>query len=131
MCNAPDFANRPMNKLIIEKLSELMKIHTFYNDLERKRTLIKAVSKIKYYPRDISNEDQLRKVKLGAKTKQKIREIITTGDLKRIHQIRSTEKSKALDQLTKVWGLGPGKANKLYDDYHIKGVEDLRKLIAK
>ena len=63
---------------------------------------------------------------IGKGIKDKIEEFMREGTIKRFEFINNDEKTKALEVLEGVWGLGPRGADKLYKQ-GIKTIEDLRK----
>lgn len=58
--------------------------------------------------------------------KDKITEIINTGELARLKRYSVKEENNVCQELEKVWGIGSTKAKELYD-MGIKTVEDLKK----
>ena len=98
--------------------------------MARRMVLIKAISAIKNHPVDVSNVEEIKKVRrLGKRTRDKIQEIILTGGLQKLKDLSSKERTKVLEDLTHIWGVGPTMANKLYDEYNIKSIQDLRNRI--
>ena len=87
---------------------------------------MKAVSAMKGLTKDIESADDLKEVRgIGPKIRDKIKEILDTGVLKKLDKLQASEKNVALAELTKVWGLGPAKATELYDHYGMKSVKNL------
>ncbi len=65
---------------------------------------------------------------IGKAIEKKIREIISSGTLKKLEVLRH-KYPPGLMELTKLPGIGPKKALQLYREFNIKGPEDLLKFI--
>jgi DNA polymerase/3'-5' exonuclease PolX len=104
--------------LLDKKASEI-----YYKLLNIKR----VIDVIQKYKNEI-NEDELTNIKkiknIGPKTIDRFKEILKTGKLSEIQILES--KQKAVDELTKIYGIGPKKAIELYKK-NIKTIEDLLK----
>jgi len=67
---------------------------------------------------------------VGQKIAKKIDEIISTGKLVKLENIRQDDSSVAINLLTRVSGIGPTKARELYEE-GILSIEDLKKNLDK
>lgn len=63
---------------------------------------------------------------IGKQMKAKVKEILETGKLLRAEYMFKDEKIQIVDQLSKIWGIGPSTAVKLYQQ-GIRSVDDLKK----
>src|SRR5690606_27574264 len=63
---------------------------------------------------------------MGAKTVAKIREIVTTGRLKRVDDALADPRMRTMAQFLGVHGAGPSTARRWYDELHITSMEQLR-----
>lgn len=63
---------------------------------------------------------------IGDKISKKIDEFLETGKLRKLEKIRDDEGSQTITLLSRVTGIGPAAAKKLYDD-GIRTLDDLRK----
>ncbi|PIK61857.1 putative DNA polymerase beta [Apostichopus japonicus] len=87
----------------------------------------KAASVIAKYPTKITTGDEAKKLDgVGDKISKKIDEFLQTGKLQKLEKIRKDDTSESINLLTRVSGIGPAAARKLFDD-GIKSIEDLRK----
>ncbi|KAK8769085.1 DNA polymerase beta-like [Amblyomma americanum] len=62
---------------------------------------------------------------IGAKISQKIAEFLRTGKVSKLEKVRSDESTSAIQELTRVSGIGPAHAKSLYDR-GIRSVDELR-----
>ena len=80
------------------------------------RTFQKAISIIKSLKTDIKSGNDLKEVKgIGAKTVQKIDEILKTGTLASLTDFEMNNTLGDQDNLTRITGIGPVKAKSLID----------------
>jgi DNA polymerase (family X) len=74
----------------------------------------------------IEGEAQLPKIPtIGEHIAQKIKEIITTGKLSKLEDLKRSFPSHLLDILN-IKGIGPRRAKTLYENLHINSLDDLR-----
>ena len=114
-----------MNSSIIDCFQKL--IHKTSNDLKSSKSMSlkfklssyrKTLALVKSLKFEITHTDQIKDIKgVGKTTIEKINEILETGTLKQIESLNETMliKSKDLADLQKITGIGPAKAQKLYD----------------
>lgn len=87
----------------------------------------KAAGAIAKHPTAITSGEEAKKLEgVGAKIAQKIDEFIKTGKLQKLEKIRADDTNMAINELTRVTGIGPANAQKLVAD-GITSIEDLRK----
>lgn len=87
----------------------------------------KAASIIAKYPSKIASGDEAKKLDgVGDKIAKKIDEFLQTGKLEKLEKIRKDDTTEAINLMTRISGIGPAAARKLFDD-GIKSIEDLRK----
>ncbi|KAK7506743.1 hypothetical protein BaRGS_00002218 [Batillaria attramentaria] len=87
----------------------------------------KAAGVIAKHPTPITSGDEAKKLEgVGAKIAKKIDEFIKTGKLEKLEKIRADDTNMAINELTKVTGIGPANAQKLVAE-GITSIEDLRK----
>jgi DNA polymerase beta len=75
-------------------------------------------------------EDLNEKIKIGKKIGDKVKELYETGKILEVEQIKSLEnfndnRQKVIEDFIRIWDLGVSKAQKLYDDYGIKSLNEL------
>jgi DNA polymerase beta len=116
-----------MNSKIIETFQQL--VHKTSNELKTTKNgalrfkissynkTIKIIDSLTF---EISSGDQLKDIKgIGKTTIEKINEIINTGTLSQVQGLEKTilSRSKEIVKLQKITGIGPVKAEKLFDQH--------------
>lgn len=87
----------------------------------------KAAAVIAKHPTKINSGAEAQKLEgVGVKIAKKIDEFIATGKLEKLEKIRANSTNTAINELTKVTGIGPAAAQKLVQE-GITSIEDLRK----
>jgi len=85
----------------------------------------KAAGVLSKLPERIKSGAEAKKLEgIGAKIAEKIDEYIATGKLRKLDKIRNPE-SNAINELTRVAGIGPAKARELVDA-GFNSIQDLR-----
>ncbi|CAK56728.1 unnamed protein product (macronuclear) [Paramecium tetraurelia] len=126
ICDAGS-AQKCYNNQIIEELEKLLKIYTNEKDKGRCIAYRKAIGYIKSLTFPIRSSEDLKEMPtIGEKIKNKIIEIIQTGQLVKVQKLQGQEKNVAITQLSRVWGIGPTTAATFYFK-GIKTLDDLRK----
>lgn len=119
------------NALIIANLQVLLKTaqsSTETKDRFRARAYRNAIKAIKDCGHQIeSGKDAQQLNGVGKQIASKIQEIIDTGKLKQVDDLggEQLEKTKILGQFTGVWGVGPVKAQELWD-MGARSIEDIK-----
>ena len=118
----PSTPNMRRNEQFVEALSELAEIMTRKGEPFRAKAYKSAAEAIIQHPEDITDTNQLDKLKHVGKTiLSKLHELQTTGKI----QLLERERSDPLNQLTRVYGIGPKKAQEFVNG-GIRTIEDLR-----
>jgi DNA polymerase (family 10) len=99
----------------------------------RVRAYRNAARNIEGYPRRInemvSNDEDLEDISgVGEDLTEKIQEIVNTGELKFLHEVRSRT-PQSLVKLLDISGLGPKRVQKLYQELGITSIKSLRAAI--
>ena len=77
-------------------------------------------------PERIKSGAEAKKLEgIGTKISEKIDEFIATGKLRKLDKIRNEPESNAINELTRVAGIGPAKARELVDAGY-SSIQDLR-----
>jgi len=115
------------NKDIVDMLVELADYErNVTRALHKSNAYRKAAAALSKHPVAVANGEEARKLPgVGDKIGKKIDELLQTGKLKKLENIRNDDTSTALKFLTRVSGIGPAHAKKLYDD-GIRTLSDLR-----
>eukprot|EP01133_Synstelium_polycarpum_P006382 gene6382-7394_t len=88
----------------------------------------KAVQSIKAHPTAIKSGKEAKMLDgVGAKIALKVDEILGSGKLKKLDKLRANSVLVAVNEVSKVSGIGPAKAKELIDQ-GIKTIEDLKKV---
>jgi DNA polymerase/3'-5' exonuclease PolX len=94
------------------------KLHKYYeaqNDKGRAHGYRRALQTLRSYDKPLYSADQLEGVHgIGEGIIKKIREFMEEGTIRRFEFIERDEKTKVMDLLEGVWGMGPRGAEKLY-----------------
>lgn len=117
--------------VIIKNLEELSKIRGAVGNYFRQRSYNKVVKQLKELDYPINEFSDLKYVKgIGKSIKLKIEEIIETGTLKQLKELKKTEgkKTKALSELQSVMGIGPTMSKRLYKN-GITTISQLKKAV--
>lgn len=126
------------NDELIRNLEILKEICTKKRDVWRERAYVSAIASLKAYPKKIRSISELRKHKLpgvGEKTLQKIDEFLELGYIPEAREAEDEikfleeeegDEEKILKLFRKVWGIGPKKAQDLYEMGY-KTIKELRK----
>lgn len=103
-----------------------MKIYATERDIGRKMAYMKAASVIRGLDKEIESERDVENLRgIGDKIAKKIKELLETGKINKLETLQNSEKNIARGKLSEVWGIGPSKANELYN-MGIKTIEELR-----
>lgn len=87
----------------------------------------KAAGVLAKHPTKITSGNEAKKLDgIGEKIAKKIQEFIDTGSLQKLEKIRANDTNVAINELTKVTGIGPAAAQKLVQE-GIMSIDDLRK----
>ncbi|XP_070545125.1 DNA polymerase beta-like [Ptychodera flava] len=87
----------------------------------------KAASVLSKHPTRITSGKEARKLDgIGDKIAKKIDEFIATGKLQKLEKIKADDTSVAINNLTRVTGIGPAAARKLVVEDGIKTIEELK-----
>jgi DNA polymerase/3'-5' exonuclease PolX len=114
------------NQDLIDQLLRLKEVYRASGDKWREYAYNKALSQIKKLTRRIETADDVRSLPgVGGSILSKIEEILATGRSAKLEYLENTPEIAALETLTKVWGIGPSTARKLFQQ-GATGVESLR-----
>jgi DNA polymerase beta len=127
---APD-GGKP-NSDIADILTELANFEkNVSRNIHKYNAYRKAASVLAKHPDRISSGAEAKKLDgIGQKIAEKIDEILSTGQLKKLEKIRADDSNIAINFLTQVTGIGPAAAKKLADD-GITTLDDLKKNMDK
>jgi DNA polymerase/3'-5' exonuclease PolX len=135
-----------MNKIIIEQFKLLLKqIKLDIDNSSGKKQMIQmyrlksistALKVIEKYNKEIKTNDDLDKLSdikgIGKGTIKRIQEILKTGKLSEIKISSLDEKYlKYIEELEEIFGIGRKTAYKLFKEYDIKSIDDLKKKVNK
>lgn len=125
------------NKKLIEQFSTLRKYFQEKGDKGRAIAYSKAIVALRSIDEPITSVKQLKGIRgIGPKVTEKVQEFLTKGIVgvseKAKKEMKSEEKPKTkkdlvLEQFETIWGIGPVKAKKLYEDENIHSLKQLEK----
>ena len=111
---------------ILDALDKLRQKELANKEPFKARAYANVIKSLKAYESPINKIDDIKDIKgVGAKIYEKIKEIIDTGELKQLEKY--TADIEAINELTKVHGIGPTKANDLVKEHGITTIEELKK----
>lgn len=114
--------NTRKNEQFVEALSELAEIMMRKGEPFRAKAYKSAAETIMQHTESITNPDELKSLKhIGKTILAKLHELQTTGKIQALER----ERSDPLNQLTRVYGIGPKKAQEFVNDGMLT-IEDLR-----
>lgn len=91
----------------------MKEIYENTNDVGRSIAYWKAVTFIKGLNKWIETEEDIKSLPhIGEKIREKIKEILVSGELQKVKTLKDDTKIKALETLSKVHGIGPKTALK-------------------
>ena len=98
-------------------------------DKGRKIAYSRAIAAIKALEKDLETEEDVDQIKkerhIGDKISAKIKELLKTGHIRKLEELKNTDRNIGLEELTRVWGIGSAKAKELYDQ-GLTTVDELR-----
>ncbi|EMD34974.1 hypothetical protein CERSUDRAFT_157745 [Gelatoporia subvermispora B] len=110
--------DRCANQDVVEKLEQLMELHRTKSSMEdhwRVYSYGKAIRALRQHPRRITSYEQARGIDgVGDKTAQKIMEIISTGELRRL-DFEKTDDAETITLFQGIYGVGLNTARKWYN----------------
>uniref|UniRef100_A0A6C0ELQ2 DNA-directed DNA polymerase n=1 Tax=viral metagenome TaxID=1070528 RepID=A0A6C0ELQ2_9ZZZZ len=124
-----------MNKELIDQFRILQSYFRAEGDKGRTIAYGKAISALRLIDKEITNVSQLKGIRgIGPKVTAKVKEYLDTGSIEAVEKAKKeikkekklSAKDKILLEFQKVWGIGPSKANSLYDQ-GMRSINDLRK----
>lgn len=110
---------------IIHHLEALRRRDFAGNDKWKVRAYDKVLKQLRAASTPITSMDDISGYTgIGEKIRKKIEEILETGDLQQTHDL--AEEVEAVDNLSKVFGIGPIRARELFLQHGVKTVDELR-----
>jgi DNA polymerase/3'-5' exonuclease PolX len=111
---------------ILEALDKLRKQEIVSKDKWRALAYSKAIKALEDIE-EIKTIDDIKDIKnIGKGILSKIEEIIETGKLVRLNDYNADHHIAFMDELTKIYGIGPAKAKDLIEKHEIKSIQDLK-----
>lgn len=124
-----------MNKDLIDEFVALQNYYRTQDDKGRTIAYGKAIAALRMIDVKITNVNQVKGIRgIGPKVIAKVKEYLDRGKISAAEtakkelqkEKRLSQKESILKELETVWGIGPSKAQKLYDE-GVKSIKDLRK----
>ncbi len=116
---------------IIDSLDIMRKRDVAEKQTFKARAYQKVITQLKQHSDPITSFEDVKNVEgIGEKIREKIKEIIETGQLQSAERIKQSYNITALDAFQNIYGVGATKANELVSQGY-NTIEDLRKAIKK
>jgi len=116
-------------KKIIDILQEVSYLYKILGDTYRSNAYKNAVRTIETIKEPIRKPEQLKgKKRIGARIYKKIEEIIDTGDLKKLKELRRHPHIKLITDLKRLVGFSSRNIDALLNTYKINKISDIRKI---
>jgi DNA polymerase/3'-5' exonuclease PolX len=110
---------------ILEVLEKLRQKEVANKEPFKVRAYANVIKNLKADENPITNIDDIKDIKgIGKKIHEKIKELLDTGDLKQLEKY--DDRVKTINELMTVHGIGPAKANELFDKHNISSIKDLK-----
>lgn len=124
-----------MNKDIIDNLKILQDYYKKTENQWRVRAYTQAIFAINKYPNKINTRSEAFKIKgIGKSIADKIEEFLKYGKIEKVEEVRKelgeierkrTSQEQIISSFEKIWGVGPKKAEELYDK-GFRSISDLK-----
>jgi DNA polymerase/3'-5' exonuclease PolX len=115
---------------IIKKLGEYKSIYTNSKEYFKKRAIDKAMSELAKHPAPLQTAADVDTVQgLGKKSGEKVKELLSTGEAKRIKEMAGNERLQAIQSLTDIWGVGEATAQSWYRNYDITNPSQVKECV--
>jgi DNA polymerase/3'-5' exonuclease PolX len=121
---------------IIKIFEEILKFHQTLGKKGNIQTQFrissyeKILKKLKSYSKPIYQVSNINEIEgIGKGTKEKVDEIIKTGKLKMLEDIKKNPEYKAIYEMQTIWGVGVEKAQEIVLEKKIYSISDLKKAI--
>ena len=112
---------------IVGELKSLMSLYQSAGDRGRVMAYGKAISTIKNHKGPITSAEQIKGLAgIGDGIYRKVHEYLNKGKISKLSELKQDKKLAVLDELTKIWGVGPIAAQALYQR-GIRTIEELWK----
>lgn len=116
-------------KKLIDILQEVSYLYKILGDTFRSNAYRNAVRTIEAIKEPITRPEQLKHKKgIGARIYKKIVEIIDTGKLKKLKELRRHPHIKLITDLKRLVGFSPRNIDELINKYKIKKIGDIKKI---
>ncbi|EFA74984.1 hypothetical protein PPL_12018 [Heterostelium album PN500] len=116
------------NQLICDILNEVSIFEKNKGATHKYNAYRKAIQSIRVHPKKLSSGSESQKLDgVGAKIAKKVQEILDTGKLAKLIKLQSDEKLVAINNISRVSGIGPAIAKKLVEE-GVTSIEKLRKI---
>lgn len=111
--------------IIIKELSVMREKEQAMNERWKVRAYDKVLKQLKASKDPVRTFEDLKDVTgIGAKLADKVKEILSTGHLEQARHI--AEEVGMINDLSRIYGIGPIRAKELVEKHNIKSIEDLK-----
>ncbi|CAG9313653.1 unnamed protein product [Blepharisma stoltei] len=115
------------NENLVSELNKLKKYYESSGDRGRAIAYNKIIRILKMLPYKVTDASQLENIKgIGDKTLRKIDKILKNGYLQRTKKLQQDTHVKSLGELENIFGIGPRKAEELYEK-GLRTIDDIKR----
>lgn len=112
---------------LIDSLDKLRKKEFANKETWKARAYSIVIKELKNLEGPVYTYDDVKGVKgIGKSMESKIKELLETGSMSQLADYNANGHLKIMDELLKVYGIGPSKAKELVEKNDVKSVEDLK-----
>lgn len=122
-----DYRERILNELQVMEQKEKQDRNVF-----KARAYGKVIGQLRSLERPIRGMDDLQGIQgIGDRIREKITEILRTGHLAAADVVREKSGFGVVEEMLKIYGVGPVKAKDLVEKHGVRSIQDLRDKVAK
>lgn len=112
---------------IVDALDKMRKKELADKQIYKAKAYAKVIKQIKEFNGSITSINDLKSIDgIGDGIKKKIVEIFETGKLQQAEEYENRPEIKIINNLLKIYGIGPAKAKQLVDEHGITSIEELK-----
>jgi DNA polymerase (family 10) len=133
-----------LNASFISELEKIVNLMSVIGDPQDKHRIFayqKAIGTIREYNEDIANIDSIEKLNeiktrgqlkgIGNSVFEKMREYVQTGKLAKVDELRKLAPPETIFEFTRIRGVGPVGAKKLFTQYNVATLDELIEKLEK
>jgi DNA polymerase/3'-5' exonuclease PolX len=99
---------------LVRKLEDYKRVYLEGRDYYKIKAIDKAQQQLMSNPIPLDTDEDVDKLGMGAKSKEKVKELLRHGSSQRVENVSHNEKMSCLSEFCKIWGVGPRVAEGWY-----------------